>query len=243
MASVWVGPHRPTHATTRWTRACGTRGQTRWTTIVSRAPLDLPSDAQFVEGQWRHPIIFRGYVCAACYGENDHVEGPKRGTKVQVKLSEAEVLERWEHEQVGEARGRAAVHRQKVFEALAFDPTKAEQLLKAPKHDILKMSREMRLVTLSLKAFASVFSDDNGQQFLVQYMEYQALTERLLDKDRDRAKTLENMYKRKYWDMFKGELTDRYQGDPDVLQALKQLREWDDVKIRRSDGSPLMSLR
>ena len=135
--------------------------------------LDLPHDALFEDGQWQHPVILRGYVCAACYGEHDHVEGPKRGTKTLDKLTEAEVLSMWDQELVGEERGRAAVHRQKVFEALAFDPAKAEQLMRASRHEIRKMSREMLLATLSLKIFASVLSGVEGQQFLVQFMEYQ----------------------------------------------------------------------
>ena len=67
-------------------------------TTLPEGRLDLPCDAQFVNGEWVHEVIVHGMVCASCYGEHDHWEGPKGGPKQHVILEKEAVPKLWSEE-------------------------------------------------------------------------------------------------------------------------------------------------
>ena len=76
---------------------------------------------------------------------------------------------------------------------------------------------------LSLQAFAHVFSTDVGQQFLVQYLKYQAVADKLLDCDEEMGQRLETIHGKQYWDIFQESMALQYATSEAVLEALKEL--------------------
>ncbi len=205
--------------------------------------LDLPCDAEYDEKthQWMHWVQRHGYVCAKCYGEYDHYEG--KGKEKQHKvLTEAEVQIMWTEEAKEYQMQRGQNHKQMIMEAIVLDPAKAEAMLCATKKELVAMTKECALECLALKSFTHVFSGQEGQQLLVQFKEYVVLTNKLLDTDLEAAKTLESLHGCKFWDIFTEKLANQYWDDEETLEALKELREWDDVKVRYPDGRPMMSI-
>ncbi len=51
------------------------------------------------------------------------------------------------------------------------------------------------------------------------------------------------MHGKGWWDVFQEDVAKKYRDDPELLENLQELREWDDIKMRFADGSPMVEFR
>ena len=196
--------------------------------------LDLPCDAVFDEssGKWMHWVKQQGLVCAYCWAE--HLE-----TNEEIKTGE-DVKKKWDEEYHRGSRQRADVFVQNVVEAIHEDPSKANDLMNATRREFKGHVASMHFESRALKTFCQVFAGESGVKLLKDVGEFHDLCQKVISCNSDRAEALERLHSKRYWCAFLDELSGSE--SEATKDALRQLREWDDVKVRYPNGKPLMEL-
>ena len=179
-----------------------------------------------------HWVKQQGFVCAYCWAK--HLE------KNDVLMSGEDVKKMWDEEYYAGKRQRAEVFVQNIVEAFAAEPSKAVNLMNATRKGFKGQVASMHFEGLALKTFCQVFAGDSGVKLHKELGEFHDLCQKVISCDPERAVALEKMHSKRYWDAFLDELNE---SETEATQdALKQLREWDDVKVRYPDGSPRLEL-